>query len=324
MRYQSVGVLLCAAATSSLGAPPAFHDAVSGDEPVLWYQFNEAEGSASAVNHGSLGPAFDGVYYNGVGLEAETPQGYDAACFTAPNAQYVESQSDAPPSMRGNPSFTAEAVVRVFDTAQAPLYAPFLHWGIGGTGREVYFSLQNNNANRVYAGFYNGGMRMTDTIGLGEWVHVVWVRSSGGGVNNERTGSTLYINGQETPITVDTDLCCSFVPDVTGSAFRVQKARDYARFFSGDIDEVALYDRLLSAKEVRQHYEALVGDGNGGEVCYADVNGDGVLDLFDFLAFVNLFNAGDPQADCVANACEPQLDLFDFLCFVNEFNSGCP
>jgi hypothetical protein len=54
--------------------------------------------------------------------------------------------------------------------------------------------------------------------------------------------------------------------------------------------------------------------------CYADFTGDGALDLFDFLAFVNLFNAGDPAADCDHS---DTLDLFDFLCFTNAFNEGC-
>ena len=48
-----------------------------------------------------------------------------------------------------------------------------------------------------------------------------------------------------------------------------------------------------------------------------------MLDLFDFLAFVNQFNAKDPAADCDPNGCDPHLDLFDFLCFVNLFNAGC-
>jgi hypothetical protein len=54
--------------------------------------------------------------------------------------------------------------------------------------------------------------------------------------------------------------------------------------------------------------------------CYADLNGDSVLDLFDFLEFTNLFNAGDDVADCNGDAA---FDLFDFLCYTNEFNGGC-
>jgi hypothetical protein len=54
--------------------------------------------------------------------------------------------------------------------------------------------------------------------------------------------------------------------------------------------------------------------------CYPDLDGNGALDLFDFLEFVNLFNGGDDVADCTG---EGTFDLFDFLCFVNAFNQGC-
>src|SRR5262249_22122943 len=54
--------------------------------------------------------------------------------------------------------------------------------------------------------------------------------------------------------------------------------------------------------------------------CYPDFDANGSLDLFDFLAFVNAFNAADPRADCDQNGV---FDLFDFLCFVNAFNAGC-
>ena len=54
--------------------------------------------------------------------------------------------------------------------------------------------------------------------------------------------------------------------------------------------------------------------------CRPDLNQDGLLDFFDFLAFQNLFNAGDPIADFDGNGV---LDFFDFLAFQNEFAAGC-
>jgi hypothetical protein len=50
--------------------------------------------------------------------------------------------------------------------------------------------------------------------------------------------------------------------------------------------------------------------------CPADMDGNGVTDLFDFLSFVNEFNAQDPAADFDGNG---EFDLFDFLAFTNEF-----
>jgi len=51
----------------------------------------------------------------------------------------------------------------------------------------------------------------------------------------------------------------------------------------------------------------------------ADLTGDGSLDIFDFLAFQNAFDAGDPLADFDGNC---TLDIFDFLAFQNAFDAG--
>ncbi|MFG0286470.1 MAG: hypothetical protein ACF8R7_18810 [Phycisphaerales bacterium JB039] len=55
--------------------------------------------------------------------------------------------------------------------------------------------------------------------------------------------------------------------------------------------------------------------------CYADCDGNGALDFFDFLCFQSAFAAGDFYADCDASGA---LDFFDFLCFQNRFDVGCP
>jgi hypothetical protein len=55
--------------------------------------------------------------------------------------------------------------------------------------------------------------------------------------------------------------------------------------------------------------------------CYADCDGTGVLDVFDFLCFQDAFVSGDPYADCTG---EGTLDVFDFLCFQDAFVTGCP
>ncbi|MEQ9095359.1 MAG: GC-type dockerin domain-anchored protein [Phycisphaerales bacterium] len=55
--------------------------------------------------------------------------------------------------------------------------------------------------------------------------------------------------------------------------------------------------------------------------CRADCDGDGLLLVFDFLCFQNLFDAMDPRADFDADG---QFTLFDFLAFQNAFDAGCP
>ncbi len=67
--------------------------------------------------------------------------------------------------------------------------------------------------------------------------------------------------------------------------------------------------------------DVLLVEADGGG-CRADIDGDGVLTIFDFLAFQNAFDAGDLSiADFDGDGV---LTIFDFLTFQNEFDAGCP
>jgi predicted outer membrane repeat protein len=56
--------------------------------------------------------------------------------------------------------------------------------------------------------------------------------------------------------------------------------------------------------------------------CRVDLDGDGALTIFDFLAFQTAFDAGDLSvADFDGDGA---LTLFDFLAFQTEFDAGCP
>jgi hypothetical protein len=69
------------------------------------------------------------------------------------------------------------------------------------------------------------------------------------------------------------------------------------------------------------------GDGNMVVVrydlagCPADINGDGGLNVLDFVAFQLLWQAHDPAADCDANA---EFNVLDFVCYQQLFIAGCP
>lgn len=58
----------------------------------------------------------------------------------------------------------------------------------------------------------------------------------------------------------------------------------------------------------------------GIEPCRPDLDGDGELTIFDFLAFQNAFDVGDPIADFDGDG---SFTIFDFLAFQNEFDAGC-
>ncbi len=54
--------------------------------------------------------------------------------------------------------------------------------------------------------------------------------------------------------------------------------------------------------------------------CPPDLDADGALTVFDFLAFLNLFDAGDLSADFDGDG---ELTAFDFLAFQTAFDAGC-
>ncbi len=86
-----------------------------------------------------------------------------------------------------------------------------------------------------------------------------------------------------------------------------------AIFLGGDFQRAGCNDPMFDSRHIAE-WSCPAG-------CYADFNRDTALDLFDFLAFVNSFNAPTGAADCNRDC---SLDLFDFLCFTNAFNAGCP
>jgi choice-of-anchor B domain-containing protein len=97
------------------------------------------------------------------------------------------------------------------------------------------------------------------------------------------------------------------------SDFVAPSAQVQVRFIAEDAGEGSLVEAAVD------DFEIVVVECEENS-CAPDLNGDGTLDLFDFLAFTNLFNAKDPGADWDGNG---SFELFDFLGFVNAFNAGC-
>ncbi len=57
-----------------------------------------------------------------------------------------------------------------------------------------------------------------------------------------------------------------------------------------------------------------------GTSCQADCDGNGTLNIDDFICFQTLFALGDPAADCDASG---GLNIDDFICFQTLFALGC-
>jgi hypothetical protein len=58
-----------------------------------------------------------------------------------------------------------------------------------------------------------------------------------------------------------------------------------------------------------------------GRPCPVDVNGDGQVNVADYLAFLQLYAAGDPAADMNADGI---VNILDYLAFLQRYSLGCP
>jgi hypothetical protein len=88
-----------------------------------------------------------------------------------------------------------------------------------------------------------------------------------------------------------------------------------------DVDQVILWWHDPDFFAIFQMWDVGVDNLVLTAGCYADFNGDGALNILDFIAFQNAFVGGDPNADCNGDGA---LNVLDFVCFQDVFKAGCP
>ena len=88
---------------------------------------------------------------------------------------------------------------------------------------------------------------------------------------------------------------------------------------SGFLSSVLFIDRPLNPYEI-DTLGSPSADGIVVTSCGADINGDGQLNVLDFVAFQALWEAQDPSADCDVSG---TFDVLDFVCFQQQFVAGC-
>lgn len=99
----------------------------------------------------------------------------------------------------------------------------------------------------------------------------------------------------------------------------------------------APFSRLSAALDINESGQIVgVGRGTDGRahafllapsaVCYANCDGSTtapVLNVNDFVCFLNRFAAANPYANCDESTASPVLNVLDFACFLNRFAAGC-
>ncbi len=93
-------------------------------------------------------------------------------------------------------------------------------------------------------------------------------------------------------------------------------ATDGVRYFVGGYAE----------RDNNNQTDAFLWMGDVATVCYANCDGSTatpVLNVGDFVCFLNRFAAADTAANCDHSTATPTLNVLDFVCFLNKFAVGC-
>ena len=231
---------------------------------VGYWNFDEGSGQ-TAYNAASTGAVNDGTLGSSASADSADPKwttGHavsggrhgvssgSALSFDGDN-DYVNAGND--PSLNITDAITIEAWVKTTDTKAIQFIA-----GHGNTGYEGwFFAIDSGNFVRLQVANGTVTKSASRTYSTGSWSNVVGIYDG--------SNIVVYVNGVAGTPTAHTGAI-----DYTGEPYtwigQIEgSGDDPKRFFNGSIDSVRIYNRALSAEEVRYHYN------RGGPVAQLEI-----------------------------------------------------
>lgn len=265
--------LLHANLTALMMASPALADfpaAVVADGPLAYYRFEEDPGATTLVDSSGNGLDIDNSAPLGT-----TEFGVDAAVglgvlFNLDGSLLTPLTLD--PS---NGDFTIEAIIRADSPPAAGTVAVANQDGTLGPGRSNLVVNGNRDITTFSGGLTtNSGNRATE----GEFDHVILTFDQSAVAGGVEPTFRFYINGEEAGTG-------TAIPEAADGNWVIGSHKSQAsQFFSGIIDDVAIYDKRLddldgdddvSDSRVADHYKAYLADSKtliefGSSVSYVD------------------------------------------------------
>lgn len=241
--------LAAAALVLSAGAMSAesYRALVLSENPVAYYRLEEPNGEMTAVDS-SAAAAFPGNYiYSSDGLYPKLEQpGIEVNSGYFRDSAHVEVPYA--PELNTVGPFTGEAWVRTMSVATDGSYcSPLCNFGGWGTGYPGWFFYQSPEGPNpsVWILVMKGGgiwIQSSQPVKKYEWEHLV--------VTFDGNEVRFYVNGAF--------VWNSAVPDYTpnpSNALTIGAGPAGAWLFDGDVDEVAIYDSVLTPEQIGKHYE---------------------------------------------------------------------
>jgi hypothetical protein len=221
--------------------PGPYSTALLSAKPVAYWRLDETNGpTVLDLASGHEGTALGNLTFGVPGAltnDLDTAVHFDAANHGSVDVNYA-------PELNA-PAFSFELWARVtggLNTYRSPLTS---RDDSPPRGYICYASSNNRWEFWIGRGATPWQMLSGPMVVLGEWAHL--------GGTYDGTNMVLYVNGQ--PVA---SALVSFVPN-TARPLRIgggatESSGNY--FFTGEVDEVAVYDHALTGSQVQQHYQA--------------------------------------------------------------------
>ena len=239
----NTSVLSATAMTTASAAPESYPTAVLGDGAKLYWRYDDP---SSPFTADSSSGNTAGVQQNGPALR-QTPAAVHgpstAIGFNGTNEQVSTDRRDAHPT-----TYSLETWFRTTSTSGGKL----IGFGDNTTATSSKYDkhVYMTNAGRLVFGVSSNGLKTlvsTEGYNDGKWHQAVATQGSG--------GMALYVDGhllKTNGVTTNADYTGFW--HVGGDNLSNWPSKPTSNFFKGQLDETAIYPRVLTATQVAHHY----------------------------------------------------------------------
>ncbi|PYI85813.1 MAG: hypothetical protein DME26_10145 [Verrucomicrobia bacterium] len=263
-------LLLTLLISSTLAGRAAYRDQILADQPVGYWRLSDAVGSTTATNSGSLGTNGNGTIFRNVTFGV--PGALQGDNNTAANFDAAQAKIDVPFAAALNTAlFTIEAWARASSSGSG--YRSPLASRDDSPQKGFIFYAEPGNTWQFWTGTgvqVGWGVVRGPAVNLDLWDHLIGTFDG--------TNKIFYVNG----VLVGANQA-RFTPNGArplrlGASATESALGDF--FFNGDVDEVAVYNKVLSADRVVAHFSAGTGAAPDASVAPAIAVQPAPLSLF--------------------------------------------
>ncbi|MCA9174638.1 MAG: LamG domain-containing protein [Planctomycetales bacterium] len=233
-------------AASAIGARPAYEKAVLEDRPVAYWRF-ESKAEGSVENLGSRETEFDGRLVD-VTLTPESASRAlgQAAVFDRPNS-HIKLAATISPWL--NRTATLEFWIKTQQTGAGSWNAPAIFGAdSNGDGNDLFWGTNFHGRIGVRRGDSGPAALSPAPLSDNHWHHVVLTRDHDTGTMQAFVdGRLVHTCPDAAGLPINTEY---------GAMGHVESLPGEGQKLLATLDEVAVYDRVLSAGRVRRHWKA--------------------------------------------------------------------